>query len=62
MSRFFLVTHPHHTPTEAERHAVDMKFQGALEASVDFFTAESAFHPDLDRPCQRRVVYKHLCE
>jgi hypothetical protein len=32
-----------------------MNFEGDVEASLAFFTAESAFYPDFDRLCRQRV-------
>jgi hypothetical protein len=34
---------------------LEMNFEGDLEASLEFFTADSAFYPDFDRLCRRRV-------
>lgn len=35
---------------------LEMNFQGDLDASLDFFTAESGFYPDFDRLCRQRVI------
>lgn len=35
---------------------LEMNFEGDLDASLDFFTAESEFYPDFDRLCRQRVI------
>ena len=36
--------------------ALKSNFEDNLERSLDFFSAESEFYPDLDRLCRERVV------
>ena len=40
---------------------LEMNFEGDLDASLDFFSAESEFYPDFDRLC-RQCVIEHFPE
>ena len=35
---------------------LEMNFEGDLDASLDFFCAESEFYPDFDELCRQRVI------
>jgi len=35
---------------------LEMNFEGDVDASLDFFTAESEFYPEFDRLCREKVV------